>query len=294
MIKKGIVVLGVALVLNGYAHAADSESGSPSSHSQHAGTWAAQGQLGLIMTSGNTTTKSGNASFEVAHRMGRWTLSSGLRALYASTGHYSTQQDTSAHLQADLELSPRTFWFSSARWDRNLFSGFSYQASIASGAGFKFVQSHSTLLAAELGAGYRIVKPEALTIGPFGNVESRTHVPGSMQRNAVLQAGVNYSHSITHLTKIVNTLLVQYGSNDTTTTDNLSVQVKIDASLALAVGAQLINNTNPPAAVIVNPAEGTVRHTSTVFTVNLVYDLKNSKLSPTAGTPISVNGFNLP
>lgn len=294
MMKKSIAVVGVALMLHGFAHAADSGSGSGSAHSDRPETWAAEGQLGLIMTSGNTTTRSGNASFDAAHRMGRWTVSGGLRGLYASTGHYTTQQDTSARLQADLDLSPRTFWFSSARWDRNPFSGFAYQASVASGAGFKFVQSHSTLLAAELGAGYRLEKPEVLTIGPFGNVESRTHVPGSMQRNAVVQAGVNYSHSITHLTKIVNTLLVQYGSNDTTTTDNLSVQVKIDSSLALAIGAQLVNNTNPPSAVIVNPAEGTVRHTATVFTVNLVYDLKNSKLSPTGGTPVSVNGFNLP
>ncbi|MBW4050592.1 MAG: DUF481 domain-containing protein [Proteobacteria bacterium] len=292
--KKSIAVMGVALMLNGYAQAADSGRAAAGSHAHHPGTWAAEGQLGLIMTSGNTTTKSGNASFDVAHRMGGWTLSGGLRTLYASSGRYTTQQDTSTRLQADLELSPRTFWFSSARWDRNLLAGFSYQASLASGAGFKFVQSRSTLLAAELGAGFRIEKPEVLTIGPFGNVQSRTHVPGSMQRNAVVQAGVNYSHSLTRLTKVVNTLLVQYGSNDTTTTDNLSVQVKIDSSLALAVGAQLLNNTNPPAAVIVNPAQGSVRHTATVFTVNLVYNLKNSKLSPTAGTPVTVDGFNLP
>ena len=294
MVKKSIAVVGVALMLHGYAQAADSGSGAASAQADHAGTWAAAAQLGLIVTSANTTTKSGNASIDVAHKMGRWTLSGGLRGLYASTGHYTTQQDTSAHLQADLELSPRTFWFSSARWDRNLFTGFSYQASVASGGGFKFVQSRSTLLAAELGAGYRVERPEVLTIGTFGNVETRTHVPGSMQRNAVLQAGANYSHSITHLTKIVNTLLVQYGTNDTTTTDDLSVQVKIDASLALAVGVQLVNNTNPPAAVIVNPAEGSVKHTDTVFTVNLVYNLKNAKLSPTAGTPVAVNGFNLP
>ena len=57
-------------------------------------------------------------------------------ALYASTGDVSTQQDTTAHVQADLELSPRTFWFSTARWDRNLFTGFAYQESIASGGGF--------------------------------------------------------------------------------------------------------------------------------------------------------------
>jgi putative salt-induced outer membrane protein YdiY len=107
-----------------------------------------------------------------------------------------------------------------------------------------------------------------------------------MQRDAVLQGGLNYSHAITESTKFVNTLLVQYGSSDTTTTDNLSLQVKVDASLALAVGMQLVNNTSPP--------PGSAKHTDTVVTVNLVYALKNPKLSATAVTPVDVSGFNLP
>lgn len=295
MVKKGLAVLGVALAFHGVAHAADSDSGAAGQPHASAGTWAAQGQLGFIMTSSSTTSKSGNATFDVAHRMGRWTLSGGLAALYASTGHYTTQQDTSAHLQADLGLSPRTFWFTTARWDRNLFTGFAYQASAASGAGFKFIQSHSTLLAGELGVGYRIEKPEAVTTGPLGNVTSRSHTPGDMQRDAVLQAGFNYSHAITRMTKLENTLLVQYGSSDTTTTDNLSLQLKIDASLSLAIGAQVVNNSNPPTAVIAQPGStSAVRHTDTVMTVNLVYGLHNPKLSATAGAPVTVNGFNLP
>jgi putative salt-induced outer membrane protein YdiY len=104
--------------------------------------------------------------------------------------------------------------------------------------------------------------------------------------DAVLQAGLNYSHSITQSTKLVNTLLIQYGSSDTTTTDNLALQVKVDASLALAVGVQLVNNTSPP--------PGSEKHTDTVVTVNLVYALKNPKLSATSGTPTTVSGFNLP
>ncbi len=303
MLKKSLAAVGAALMFHGFAQAADASaadaaaraSASPAADATptkdpksdadaQTGTWAAQGQLGLIVTSANTTTKSGNASFDVAHRMYLWTLGAGAAALYASTGHYSTQQDTTAHVQADLDLSPRTFWFSTARWDRNLFTGFAYQESIATGGGFKFVQTSATLLAAELGVGYRIEKPEVLTTGPLGNVLSRTGEP--MQRDAVLQAGMNYSHSISESTKVVNTLLVQYGSSDTTTTDNLSLQVKVDASLALAVGMQLVNNTSPP--------PGSVKHTDTVVTVNLVYALKNPKLSATAATPVDVSGFNLP
>lgn len=297
MIKKSLAAVGAALMLSGFAYAADSASAdmgaaaaggdaATSSQAADAGTWAAQGQLGLIVTSGNTTTKSGNASFDAAHQMGRWTLAGGFAALYASTGPYSTQQDTNAHLQADLALSKRTFWFSNARWDRNLFTGFAYQDSVATGGGFKFIETPATLLAGQLGVGYRIEKPETLTTGAAGNVTSRTRIPGSVQRDAVLQAGVDYSHSITDSTKLTNALLVQYGTSDTTTTDNLSLQVKVDASLSLAVGMQLVNNTSPP--------PGSAKHTDTVVTVNLVYALKNPKLSATAATPAVVNGFNIP
>jgi putative salt-induced outer membrane protein len=294
MLKKGIAAVGITMMLSGLAQAANTgpadagaaatDSGAAPSSPAPAGTWAAQGQLGLIVTSANTTTKSGNASFNAAHTMGRWTLLGGLGGLYASTGGFTTQQDLNANLQADLALSKRTFWFSTVRWDRNLFTGFAYQESVATGAGFDFVETPATVLAGELGVGYRREQPEILSSGPIGNVLTRELQP--VQDDAVLQAGLNYSHAITHSTKLVNTLLVQYGSSDTTTTDNLALQLQVDATLSLAVGMQLVNNTSPP--------PGSARHTDTVMTVNVVYALKNPKLSPTAGTTAVVSGFNLP
>ena len=299
MVKKSIAAVGVALMVHGLAQAANADpasagpaatasaatgAGDATSQPAGAGTWAAEGQLGLIVTSGNTTTKSGNATFNAAHVMGRWTVGGGLAALYASTGGVSTQEDLNANVQADLALSKRTFWFSNARWDRNLFTGFAYQESVATGGGFKFVETPATLLAGELGVGYRREEPEILTTGPLGNVILRQRQP--VVNDAVLEAGLNYSHSITESTKVVNSLLVQYGASDTATTDSLSLQVKVDATLSLAVGMQLVNNTSPP--------PGSARHTDTVMTVNLVYALKNPKLSASAAAPAAVSGFNLP
>jgi putative salt-induced outer membrane protein len=288
MLSRCLAAVGAALLLHGVAQAADADAGAcacaNASAAAPAGTWAAQGQLGLIVTSSNTTTRSGNASFNAAHVMGRWTVSGGLAALYASTGDATTQQDLNASLQGALALSKRTFWFSTARWDRNLFTGFAYQESIASGGGYNLIESSATQLAGELGVGYRREEPEILTTGPLGNVLTRMREP--VVNDAVLQAGLNYSHSISGSTKLVNTLLVQYGASDTTTTDNLSLQVKVDASLSLAVGMQLVNNSSPP--------PGSARHTDTVMTVNLVYALANPKLSPTGTATSVVSGFNLP
>lgn len=290
MVKKRLAAVGAALIVHGVAYAgaattACSTTGAGSDDaSTPAGTWAANGQAGLIMTRSDTTTKSGNASFAAAHAMGRWTLSGGLAGLYASAGSVTTQQDLKAFLQSDLQLTRRMFWFSTARWDRNLFSGFAYQESIATGAGFNLIQTPATQLSTELGVGYRRQEPEILVTNAIGGVIARTREP--VVNDAVVQAVVKYEHSITSSTKLLNTLLVESGASDTTTTDNLSLQVKVDASLSLAVGMQLVNNTSPP--------PGSARHTDSVMTVNLVYELKNPKLSVTGSAPQAVSDLNLP
>jgi putative salt-induced outer membrane protein len=281
MMRKSLAAVSVVLLTSGLAQAADSTPAASQTDAS-AGTWAAQGQLGLIVSRADTNASSGNATFNAAHAMGRWTLTGGAAALYARTGSITSQQDLSANLQADLELSKRTFWFSTASYDRNLFSGFAYQESIASGGGFNFVQTPATQLTGELGLGYRRQEPEVLVTNPAGAVTSRMRQP--VVNEAVLQAAMKYQHSITATTKLLNTLLVEYGSSDTATTDNLSLQVKVDASLSLAVGMQLVNNTSPP--------PGSARHTDAVMTVNLVYELKNPKLSAT-GTKVTTD-LNLP
>ena len=281
MLKKSLAAVSVALLVSGVARAADATGGG-SKTAAPAGRWAAQGQLGLIVTRSDTNATSGNAMFAAAHTMGRWTLSGGLAALYARTGGFTTQQDLSASLQADLELGKRTFWFSTANYDRNLFTGFAYQESVASGGGFNFIQTSPTQLTGELGLGYRRQQPEILVTNSAGAVTSRTRQP--VVNDAVLQAAMKYQHAISSTTKLLNTLLVQYATSDTTTTDNLSLQVKVDGSLSLAVGMQLVNNTSPP--------PGSERHTDAVMTVNLVYELKNPKLSAT-GTKVT-NGLSLP
>ena len=274
MRKWTVALLGAALAMPGSAWAASK--------------WATHGEIGLVAARATTTSESGDIKLEAAHAIGRWTYSGGLTALYASTNHMTTQQDVSAHLQTDLALSTRTFWFGAGRWDRNLFDGFAYQESIASGLGRILVQTNPTRLSVELGVGFRRERPELLTTNTLGAVTSRVQRP--VVRDVVVHAGAQYRHSIDSSTHVVDTLLVESGSSDTMTTNNLSLQVKMEKTLSLAVGVQLTNNTSPP--------PGSVRHTDTVMTVNLVYEFKNSKLTVTPGSGDSfsdlIGSLNMP
>ncbi len=253
--------------------------------SAHATTsWATHGELGVVMARGNTNTNSGDIKLAAAHRIGRWTYSAALAALYASNNAVTTAQDTTAHLRVDLALDKRTFWFGGVLYDRNLFSGFAYQASAASGVGRMFVKSDTNQFSAEIGAGFRRQVPEELVRNSSGEVISRTRL--LPVQDAVLHAGVQFQHRLSHDSKLLNTMLVESGSSDTMSADNLSLQVRMRKRLALSVGVEVTNNTNPP--------PGDVRHTDTVMTVNLVYDFHSAKISATAPTPVLLRGLDLP
>lgn len=262
--------MGIALLICTTAHAASA--------------WATHGEFGLVMVRGDTNTNSGDIKLAVARKLGRWTYSGGLAGLYASTNGMTTAQDTNAHLRVDLDLSHRTFWFAGALYDHNLFSGFAYQESVASGIGRVLLKSKSNKLSAELGAGFRRQRLEQLKQNGFGAVVSRRRL--GVAQEAVLHAGAQFQHRLSHDSKLLNTLLVESGPSDTMGVDNLSLRVQMRKTLALSVGVQVTDNTNLP--------PGKVSHTDTVMTVNLVYNFRTAKMSATSPTPTVLQGLNLP
>jgi putative salt-induced outer membrane protein len=288
---QSVALLGAALAICGIASAA---AGTTSATQDNASTahrkgrahskWATHGEIGFVMARGVTTTKSGDVKLSAAHRLGRWTYSGGFTALYASTDHVTTQQDMNGRLQVDMALSKRTFWFTGLNYDRNLFDGFAYQESAASGLGRVLMETNQTHLSIELGAGYRRELPEALVLNSFGGVKSLTR--GSVVGDAVLHAVMKFAYSFSSSTKLLNSLLVESGASDTMTMDNLSLQVKMDTTLALSVGLQATNNTNP--------SLGNAPHTNTVMTLNLVYQFKTKNLSPGPPMHSLLDSFDVP
>lgn len=249
-----------------------------------ASAWATHGELGLVMVRGDTNTNSGDVKLDVARRLGRWTYSAGAAALYASTNGLSTEQDTNAHLRVDMRLGHRTFWFSDARYDRNLFSGFAYQESAASGIGRVLVHTKKSKFSAEIGAGLRRQRPEQLALNGVGAVISRKRL--AAVDDPVVHAGAQFRHRLTHDSTLLNTLLVESGASDTLSADNLSLQVQMHKTLALSVAVQVTDNTNLP--------PGKVSHTNTVMTVNLVYNFHTAKISALSPVPTLLQGLNLP
>jgi putative salt-induced outer membrane protein len=256
-----VLLAAVAVPLPAYADNSPLAPGDPA--------WAARGQLGYSKTSGNTDNSAGNFLLHVAHVTGDWKVLFGAEGLYGSTHGETTAQAWDAHLQANYNITSHFYWYAGVRYDDDRFSGFAFQESIKTGAGYQFVQTNATKFAAQMGAGYRRLRPEILVKDDIGGVISRT--PLDEQSDAVFDGALTFEHAFNQNTKLLAAATVQSGKENTLTTASVSLQVKMTNRLALAAGYQLTDNSQPP--------QGSERR-DTLTTLNLVYELKNEKLAP--------------
>ena len=87
---------------------------------------------------------------------------------------------------------------------------------------------------------------------PFGKIDS----------SAIFRGDLKFEHALTDTTKVINTLVVEAGANNTFAANDLALQVKMSDTFALSVGLGVRHNTDPPLGL---------KKTDTLTTVNLVY-----------------------
>jgi putative salt-induced outer membrane protein len=224
--------------------------------------WAGKGQLGVVASQGNTDATSVNAVLDLARLDGQWQHAFHLGGLYGKNSGITSAERWDALFQSNYDFAKNLYTFGSLRYARDMFSGFQYQASVATGLGYKFIDTDTTKLSAQVGAGYRKSRDEQLLKNAAGAVTGR--IPGASSSDAILTAGVDYSQALSGSTTLSNKILLESGSSNTLLTDTLALTVQMSEKLALSVGYRLQYNTKPPAGL---------KKLDSVETVNLVFVL---------------------
>lgn len=225
--------------------------------------WTGKAELGFLSSSGNTEATSANTKFDLTHEGAKWRNNVFVGALYGKNAEFATAERYEARYQADWKITDRMSWFGGIRGEQDRFSGFAYQATVSTGASYKFIDSPTTQLTSSLGAGYRRSKSETLVKTDAGEVIDR--ISGEIQNEPVATFSTNYENAFTATTKLTDKLLAESGSDNTSVQNDLAVQVSMTDALALAVGYGVRYNSNPP------PLS---KSTDTLITVNLVYNIK--------------------
>lgn len=225
--------------------------------------WTGKAELGVLLTDGNTESKSANTKLDLTHEGAMWRNNIYAAALYGENADFATAERYEARYQADRKITDRFSWFFGVRGEQDRFSGFLYQATLSTGATYKFIDNPVTKFDASLGAGYRRLQPQVLIQSPAGEVLQR--IKGEEESDPVATLGSNFEHAFNESTKLTNKFLAEAGSENTSVQNDLAVQVSMSDVLALAVGLGVRYNSDPPPLA---------ESTDTQLTVNLVYNIQ--------------------
>jgi len=248
-------LISVLVVAPIAAHADDLPSG-----------WSGKGQAGYVMSRGNSDTDSANVKLDLNLIRNDWKHSLSLDGLFGRSAGLTSAERWDARLQSSYQINVHLFSFAALSYQDDRFSGFQYQASGSGGLGYKFFDSETTKLSAQIGVGYRSLRPELLIKNDAGAVVDR--VPQATQTEVVGTAGIDFWHQFNANTKLTDKMNADSGSRNTSIKNDLALEVKVNKKLALAVGFGVVENTNPPAGL---------RRTDTITTLNLVYAFPDPK-----------------
>jgi putative salt-induced outer membrane protein len=228
--------------------------------------WTGKGEVGAVLARGNADTTTADVKFDGSDSFGNWKETAHLAFLYGESADFSTAQRLEGAWQTDYNYSKKMFVFGSIVGEDDRFDGFVYQATLATGLGYKVVDSDTTKLTLTAGVGYRRLQTETLIKDDDGRVTGRD--PGPSASDGVGTVGLDYSQQITKTTKLVDRLAIQSGGQNTAVANDFSIAVNMTQALALSFGFGVRYNSEPSVGS---------KSTDELTTINLVYAFNQPK-----------------
>jgi putative salt-induced outer membrane protein len=209
MNTKPIRFMAAALLFSANATAAD-EPKSP---------WTSSAELGYVTTSGNTSTTSLNAKFDIAYEVEKWKHTGHLETLQAETDSVETAHKSLATYQVDYKFTERDYALGLLTYEDDRFSGFEYQAKAVLGYGRKISFGDNMTLKLEIGPGDRRFKPD--------NSPS--------EDDGFVYLAAKYLWDITPTSNFTEDLTAEYGNKQDEWRSITALSAKINTSLAMKI-----------------------------------------------------------
>ncbi|NWO03349.1 MAG: DUF481 domain-containing protein [Idiomarinaceae bacterium] len=223
--------------------------------------WEASAEFGLLYTSGNTETESLKGKFTASRDVQNW-RHKGVFDYYTSE---QENQDTGESVetadrmfisaQSNYKFAPdsRDSLFVFGSYEEDEFSGFNYQATVATGYGARYRYDQDIYADYEIGPGYSRTKPVQVEGEP--PVES----DGSM----ILRVAGSLNWKISENSRFSALLSSEVGEDNTKSKAELSVSANINSSLAMKVSLGANHNSQV--------ADESIEKLDTETAVTLVY-----------------------
>jgi len=209
--------------------------------------WTGSGELGLVFARGNSDTETINAALEFIYSQDRWTNQSNISYLRSENEGELNASRFLASNKTNYSLSDRSYILGVARYDRDRFTSFEYQASLALGYGYRIIDGDAHTLVGEIGPGVRY---------------SELRETGDSETELIARGSLDYIWTISESANLRNLFLVESGSSNTFLENALTLEVAINSAMSLKTGVSVRHNTDVDAGR---------DKTDYLSTINLVY-----------------------
>jgi putative salt-induced outer membrane protein len=208
--------------------------------------WQPTAELGFVSTTGNSEASSFNTRLAVEGTFDKWTHEATALAVRGEADGEANAERYQATWSSHYSLAERRYLTGNARYERDDFSPFQYQATATVGYGWYALKDERQELLLEAGPGIRQAE----------------RVSGESDTNAIARGLVDYSIQFTETAKFFNTFLVEAGESNTFIQNDTGISVKINAAFSLKAGYQIRRNSETPVGT---------EAVDTLTTVNLVW-----------------------
>lgn len=189
-----------------------------------------EGEFGYTLTSGNTDTESLKSKLNIAYEKNKWKHASNIQALKQTNSNLVTADRNIFGLKSDYSWSARSYFFSTIRYIDDAFSGFEFERSLATGIGWHFIESETTIFDLETGAGYKERQPK--------NNSAKTS-------DTIFRLFGKYAYKLTQTTQLIQELLMESGEDNTSTESSTGLKVSMTEKLALKLSIDIKHNSSP-------------------------------------------------
>lgn len=213
----------------------------------HAGDWSGQLGASLLVTDGNSQSRSIGTKVNAVYASDPWknTFDASATNVSGSTGQTAERYVASDKL--DYNLTEHTYAYVSAEWEKDLFGAIRERTSETAGIGRHFLLGPVHFLDADLGAGAR---------------QTEDNGTGIRHSELIGRFGGKYQWKFTDKNSFSQSLKVESGESNTHSESVTALQLAIIGSLSAALSYTVRHNTDVPAGA---------EHIDTETAVNLVY-----------------------
>lgn len=212
-----------------------------------ANAWEGKGELGYVLVSGNTETTTIKTGFSAELQRNRWKHEMVVSLVNASNDVEKTSESHNAGWRTEYSFHERAFLFGDFRYFNDKFDSFEEIYTLASGVGYQILNAEPTEWDILLGAGYRDTAIEST----HEDISSLTYIIES-----------DFKHQFSPTAVVENTTRGEIASENNFVQNVLSVSVAINGSLALKIGYDVRNNSNPEPGDV---------STDRILSTNIVY-----------------------